>query len=209
MKENSWGEALQSRDEQHQIKRMAIMRVAARAFSTRGYSQTSLTQLATELSVTKPTLYYYVKNKDDILEGILQIAMAQLREMIKVASLSQRSGRETLHSFFHRYGEIVTDDFGACLIMMRINAPEEKFRRPYHDLSQEVFLAMRQTIRSGIDDGSITPCNPKYVASALLATLNEAVYWHLIEKKQSPKEAAGGYFDIFVKEPHSSQTRAE
>lgn len=194
----NWSTALQTRDEQHRIKRMTILRVAARAFSTRGFSQTSLTQLATELNVTKPTLYYYVKNKDDILQRILGIAMDQLRDIIRDAEGSQAIGRETLRTFFIRYGEIVTDDFGACLIMMRINAPEDKFRQPYHALSYEVFEAMRQIIKAGLDDGSIPSANPKYLASALLATLNEAVYWHLIEKKQSPKEAAEGYFEVFV-----------
>lgn len=124
--------------------------------------------------------------------------MTQLRRAIEEVGQSQVSGKEQLSTFFSRYGEIVTDDFGACLIMMRINAPEEKFRQPYHDLSYEVFQAMRQFIESGIEDGSLANCNPKYVASALLATLNEAVYWHLIEEKQSPKEASDAYLDVFL-----------
>ena len=67
MAQTVWDDGIQSREdqhreEQHRHKRMSILRVAARAFNTHGYYKTSLDKLAKELSVTKPTLYYYVKN---------------------------------------------------------------------------------------------------------------------------------------------------
>ena len=38
-----------------------------RSCSTEGFHATSLDDIAARLSVSKPTLYYYVKNKDEIL----------------------------------------------------------------------------------------------------------------------------------------------
>ncbi|MBK8132024.1 MAG: helix-turn-helix transcriptional regulator [Gammaproteobacteria bacterium] len=44
-------------------KRSAILRTAGRLFNQKGFRETSLNDLADELQVTKPTLYYYVENK--------------------------------------------------------------------------------------------------------------------------------------------------
>src|SRR3984893_8372917 len=64
---DAWKDAGQSRDEQFAAKRSALIRKAARAFSARGFYNTSLDDIAAQLGVTKPALYYYVKSKEDIL----------------------------------------------------------------------------------------------------------------------------------------------
>ena len=197
MSNNSWGAGIQSRDEQRQLKRMAILRVAAQAFNQAGFRQTSLTDLAAQLNVTKPTLYYYVKNKDDILRGILEVAMDELRAVIATEQGTQANGLEKLRYFFQRYAAVMTDDFGACLILTRVSALETKFRDHYHTASREVSSAVRQIISEGIADGSLAPCDPKYVASALLGTMNETVYWHLVEGKESAEDTAAKFFTVF------------
>ena len=50
-----------------EAKRHAVLQAAAQLFNERGFHATSLDDIATRLKVTKPTLYYYVKNKDEIL----------------------------------------------------------------------------------------------------------------------------------------------
>lgn len=72
----AWQGATPSRDEQHRLKREAVVKAAARAFSRNGFHGTSLDQIAKELNVTKAALYYYVKNKGDILLACLGHAAA-------------------------------------------------------------------------------------------------------------------------------------
>ncbi len=197
MAQTNWTAGIQTVDEKREIKRQAILRVAAQAFNNNGFHQTSLTSLAAQLSVTKPTLYYYVKNKDDILKGIIEIAMGQLYEVINSVKALEATGLEKLRYFFERYGAVVTDDFGTCLILMRINAPEPKFREDYHTLSGEVLAAMEQVIEDGIRDGSIAACDAKYMAAAMLGTMNETVYWHVVQGRESPQAAAERFFKAF------------
>ena len=49
------------------VKRDAVIRAAARAFNARGYHNTSIDEIAAALNVTKPTIYYYVANKEQLL----------------------------------------------------------------------------------------------------------------------------------------------
>src|SRR5688572_16232067 len=63
----AWGDAIQNRDEQFEMKRQVVLRTAARTYSKRGFYETTLTDIADELNISKPTLYYYFKSKDEIL----------------------------------------------------------------------------------------------------------------------------------------------
>jgi AcrR family transcriptional regulator len=58
------------REELHLYRRERILSVAAELFSQKGYSGVSVNELAAMIGVTKPFIYYYVKNKQDILEQI-------------------------------------------------------------------------------------------------------------------------------------------
>ena len=53
------------------LRKEEVMNVAARLFAAKGYHATTLDQIAEEMGVTKPALYYYVNNKEDILRTIV------------------------------------------------------------------------------------------------------------------------------------------
>ena len=53
-------------DEEQEGKKQAILRAAARLFRERGFEQTRLTDIADALNITKPALYYYIGNKEEI-----------------------------------------------------------------------------------------------------------------------------------------------
>ena len=196
MTTNAWTPSIQSREEQREMKRMAILRTAARMFNQAGFKQTSLAGLAEALNVTKPTLYYYVKNKDDILNGILELAMTELRA-VAAEPAKGRNGYDQLKRYVERYAAVMTDDFGASLIMTRISAMDTRFADTYRQASREVLGAVRLLITQGIVDQSIADCNPKYAASALLGTLNETVYWYLVDGKESPQDTLKEFMMFF------------
>ena len=72
---SAWKNVVLSRDQQFALKRAALLRQAARAFSAHGYHDTSLDDVARRLNVTKPTLYYYFASKDEILFEAQRLGM--------------------------------------------------------------------------------------------------------------------------------------
>ena len=62
-----WKKAVPDLGAQRELRLDALYRVAAAAFRRNGYHGTSLVDIARELGVSKPTLYYYVANKQDLL----------------------------------------------------------------------------------------------------------------------------------------------
>lgn len=51
-------------------KRERILRVAARLFHDNGYADTTMEQIVGELGVTKPYVYYYFRNKQELFERL-------------------------------------------------------------------------------------------------------------------------------------------
>lgn len=51
-------------------KREAILEVAGRLFFAQGYAHTSVEQIVRELGVTKPFVYYYFRDKQEIFETL-------------------------------------------------------------------------------------------------------------------------------------------
>jgi AcrR family transcriptional regulator len=62
--------------------RTKIFLVAARLFATRGYNGVSIREICEDVGVGKPTLYYYFKDKETLLEELFKYIFAHLRDLI-------------------------------------------------------------------------------------------------------------------------------
>src|SRR3974390_1581492 len=63
----AYGKAFASRRRDPASKREAVLRTAAQLFLEKSYGRTSLNDVAARLNITKPTLYHYFHNKEEIL----------------------------------------------------------------------------------------------------------------------------------------------
>ena len=71
----AWNEA---QAQQAQLKKQAVLAEAAALFNQRGYHATSLVDVAERLGLTKTALYYYVKNKNDLLCATYHAALEEI-----------------------------------------------------------------------------------------------------------------------------------
>ena len=78
------------RGRERQLKRDAVLRTAASLFCSRGYSATQMSDVAkTFLGVTKPTIYYYFENKEDVLVACFEVGLRADR----IRRFAAKSGR--------------------------------------------------------------------------------------------------------------------
>ncbi len=192
-----WGYEVQNKEEQSALKRLAILRTAAQLFNQRGFYATSLNDLATLLNVTKPSLYYYVKSKDDILLQILHHAMGQIEPAIALAEETGDDGLEKLRIFIGRYVHVLTGDFGKCLVLSGTTPLEEESRQQVAPAFRRIDQAVRHMISDGIADGSIKPCDPKIAAFCLFGSLHWMTSWFRANGELSADELSERIFAIF------------
>lgn len=171
-------------------KREAVLRTAAQVFNEKGYLASTLDEVADRLNVTKPTLYYYVKSKDDILYECVHIGLTMLQDAVKLVGASGGSAVDKLVAAMRKYTEIVTMDFGMCVIRVGEDplppASQRKLRRIKAGIDRE----FRELIQLGIKEGSIRPCDPKMAAFVLGGALSWIGRWYRPGGSWSPDDIA-------------------
>lgn len=62
--------------------RTRIQNVALELFAEQGYDKTSLRELSERLGMTKSSLYYYFKSKDDIVQSLVDDLLTAVDEVV-------------------------------------------------------------------------------------------------------------------------------
>lgn len=189
-----------STDEPRDAKRLSILKAAAHIFNERGFHHTSVADVADALGVSKPFLYYYLKNKDDMLFECSRIATEQLHSMLDEVRSAKLSGWDRLVRLLRGYAQVMTTDFGICLI--RNTAPgflppeaRKKLWAGRRRLNSEV----ERIIAQGIADGSIRSCDPKIASFALFGAFNWISFWYREDGPLNPETIADYYIDLFAR----------
>jgi AcrR family transcriptional regulator len=166
------------RGQERAIKRDAVLRAAAQLFNEFGYHDTSLAMVASRLQVTKPTLYYYIQNKEEILFECVRLGLELLREAIAGAAASGGSAVDKLKAAMHEYALIVTRDYGMCLIRVGEDPLAPAGRKELRRLKAELDHEFRTLIEQGIAEGSLAPCDPKLAAFTVAGALSWIGRWY-------------------------------
>src|SRR3984957_9031544 len=98
------------------VKREAVIRAAARAFSERGYHNTSLDEIAAALNVTKPTIYYYVANKEQLLLECILTGLERVLEPFRRPREAGVTARGHLNQMMRHYAEAIASEYGWCMV---------------------------------------------------------------------------------------------
>src|SRR5687767_1678695 len=105
-------------------------------FNERGFHATSLEDVAASLGISKPTVYHYLGNKDQVLLECVTIGLQQLLEAAAAARAEQGRGIDRLRSFLRRYAEVTMDDFGRCVVRTGEEALSPGSVRRFRDLKR-------------------------------------------------------------------------
>jgi len=183
-----------------EAKRLSILSAAAKIFNERGYHNTAMADVAEAIGVSKPFLYYYLKDKEDILYECSRIATEQMHAMLADVRKAEVTGWQRIEMAFRGYAEIMTTDFGVCLI--RNSAPgslpsksREKLWAGRRRLNKEIEVFIAQ----GIADGSIRTCDPKTLSFALFGAFNWMTIWYRANGRLRPATIADNFLDIIAR----------
>jgi len=180
-----------------EIKREAVIETAAHAFNRNGYHNTSLDDVAAVLDVTKPTLYYYVKNKEQLLFECFLTGLEPIRAAFRHVEKSRQSAHERLTRVLLRYAEAIASEYGWCMVRAEDLNLGPDLHVKVKALKSEIDRSMRRLIREGIADGSIAPCDPKMTAFAIAGALNWIAHWYRENQLLKPPEIAEAFLAFF------------
>jgi len=179
-------------------KREALLGAAAVLFRERGYDGASLNELADRLSITKPTLYYYVKNKDDLLRQVIARGQGQMLRDMREIELGPGTAYEKLRAIMIKFILIVTSDYGACLSLIGTRSFEAETEAEIRARVDEGDAILYRVLSSGQKDGSLQVADRIVTLHALFGSLNWVPRWYKPDGRLPPARFAKQFVDILL-----------
>lgn len=148
-----------------------VLSCAAALFNSRGYAATTLEDIAAELGMTRPALYYYAKSKEALLDQCYVWGYNNLLRKLE-GQLEEGTGRELLARFFHIYSEVVCDDSSRCFIASETHFLSPERQRDAAKRIQHINEIVGDLLERGVADGSIAPSDRRYALLVLFGSFN-------------------------------------
>ena len=170
-------------------KREAVLKTAAQLFLEKSYGRTSMNDVANRLNITKPALYHYFNNKEDILLECYRLGVGLIEEILnEVADCG--NGLQKVEAFIRSYATVMTVNFGRCVMRLDEGDLTSDARTEVRTYKRKIDRRLRSFIQDGIEDGSIAPCDTKIAAFSIAGALNWICMWYEPNGALSPEEIA-------------------
>lgn len=179
-------------------KREAVLRAAVRMFNGRGFHATSLDDVAASLGISKPTIYHYLGNKEQVLIECVTRGLELLRAAAVAAGQQSGNGLERLRYFLCRYAEVIMDDFGRCVIRTGDECLSPEGAALFRARKRDIDLAVRAQIAEGVADGSVAPLDVKLAAFTLTGALNWSARWQDPDGAMGAQDVATHLVEILI-----------
>jgi AcrR family transcriptional regulator len=168
--------------EERQTRRDQILDVAARLFQ-KGYRATSLDDVANEIGVTRPALYYYFNAKEDILAAIYERAVGALIDRATPIFASKLAPDELLCRLVKIHVETMLEEKPIVRVFFQEkDALGERASRSVKAKEVAFTKMMAATVRAGQKEGLFRPGKPELIVNAILGMLIWLYQWHRAER---------------------------
>ena len=164
-------------------KRQAILEAAAKRFSTHGYHETKVEQIAEDAGVAKGTVYLYFKDKHHLLFEVARYYMMMHMERVRAAMAPHESAKDKLRA----YARYQFEHFPEMTKFNKLNFEHIMKVRTDKAFSQEMqedhraFLEMvTETIRYGIDRKELREMEPADGAMIVMGALHAYIHAAMI-----------------------------
>ena len=180
-------------------RRLEILRGAAAAFRDRGYAATSVRDIARRLGMTPGNLYYYFRNKQEILyfcqEASLEVL---LREARRIAA-SAAGPEEKVRALVRAQVLCMLDELHGSAGHIEFHAiPRHRLKRVIARRDAYERL-VRDAVAEGVRARCFGPCDPKLATLAILGAVNWTARWYRPGGEWAPETIADGFADLLVR----------
>ena len=160
-----------------ELQRHRMLKAAASCFNQKGFSGTSLKDVANHLGLTDAALYYYVKNKEELVYQCYMRAAELGKDAMDRARSEGGSGFEQACLYIRYHVEVMVGDRGPVAIMSEIPSLKRSHRNEVLSVSRRHSAAFEEILDSGIRDGSIAPCDVRMTGNAIMGSINWIPKW--------------------------------
>jgi len=192
-----WG-AAESVDE----RKDEILRELGAAVRERGFGALTMKDVADRLGLVKGNLYYYFKNKQELLYHCHIKCMEVSLRALEEAERSRAAPSERLRTLLVRHIRGISDEAYGAVLLTDLESLTLAQRRKYVALRDRFEQGVRALIKAGIARGEFRRQDPRIAGFALLGAINWIPKWYRPGGELSSQEIAEQFADFFLRSLH-------
>jgi len=155
-----------------EVRRSEILDVAQRFFYRKGYEQTSVQDVITEIGIAKGTFYHYFSSKLDLLDAVIERMIEQtLQSLQPLVEDEQLSALEKFERFFSNLADWKVENKAFFLDFVHVWHKDENAILRHKVRAASVKSAiplLTQIIEQGIAEGTFATEYPADIAEIIL-----------------------------------------
>ena len=175
-----------------------IIEIATDLFKLKGFSGTSMRDLANEVGMEAGSLYSHVSSKDEILQ-LICFGMADkfLHHIDNVMSLENCSNEEKLDQAVQGHVRIITNDINATAVFWNEwKYMQEPWLSDFSKMQIEYETKFKSIVEDGSTAGEFCIDDISFTTMAMLSSLNGLQKWRTYS--QSPEELGNSFARLFI-----------
>ena len=163
----------------HDRKREQILDVAVNLFFRHGYAGTTIADIADKLGVTKPFVYYYFENKEELFETLTWEASNACLTSLHFPTSDKRTAIDKLREGLRRFAASNIENFKAGTFYYReTGALRPAFVRKVRVLGRRFHTDLYTLLEAGKRDGDLDFDNAKLTAFAVASIVGFMYVWY-------------------------------
>lgn len=183
-------------------KKHEILEAASRVFRARGLHAAGMRDIAAELGMAVGNLYYYFRDKEDLLAFVQESALSRLLEMAARVRALDLPADGRLRLLLEEHVVALNDPeegTPGSLAHLEVEALGEERRAGVLARRDEYEQTVRALIEEGMDQGLFRRADAKVASLALLGSVNWTVKWFRPEGGKSAREIGRQIAEIMVR----------
>jgi TetR/AcrR family transcriptional regulator len=178
--------------------RVEILKSAAAAFRKLGYHGATVEQIAAALHMKKGNLYYYFRNKEEILFACHEYSHDRLKELLDQVVRSTAPADEKLRRLITSTVHVILDELHGTALLLDLEALSPAHLKAVIVRRDRFDRGMRLILEEGIATGAFAAGDPKLLAFAMLGALNWIARWFNPGGPASSEEIATRFADYLI-----------
>lgn len=182
-------------------RREELLRVAARVFARKGFSNATVRDLGEEAGILSGSLYHHFESKDAILEDLLRGLFEAMEAGYIVAVEPDRSPEDTIrdllvtgYGYLGKYSDEIHVLYNDLAYISRV--PRLSFVADWTERLEQIWL---EPIERGIADGSFRhDLDPELTYRVLMGSLVAAVRWFNPAGEMTAEELGASVATVFL-----------
>lgn len=179
-----------SGNDQYQTKRRSFLDEAGLLLTEQGVENFSLAKLAERLDLTSAALYYYFRNKQDLIFECYALSFELAEQSLDESVAIRHNGAGKLRHFIHRYMLLALRELQPTMSLRETTALTPDYNKRILQLRNRLHKRLRSVVREGIDDGSIAECDPALTIIAVIGALSDLLRVYDPKKTLRPDDIA-------------------